>query len=410
VADTTPTPAPSAAPRQRSSSRRAAQRALLWWCSWSSRWSRRLWWHSTFSEDTDDAQVNGHLIQVSSRISGQVIKVDVEENQVVKAGDTIAELDPATTGRGGECRGALASAEANAAAANVNVPITSINTGSNLLFGRRRCQRCAFERGAGEQQLQAAHARVAQAEANNVKAEADLERYKPLVEKDVISKQQWDAAVAAAMAPRPPWPTPRLRSGRRRWRAGCRSRTGGAGAGGTKYAETGPQQVEVQTARAKQAQAQVAAGPGAARPGRTEPELHQNRGSCGGHHHPQERGNQPERRSGQNLLTLVSLEDLWITANFKETQLKAHVRGPAGGDCCRRHRQEVPRQGDADWRSHRLGAQPLSAGERDRELRQGGAARSSAHRLHRPEERRPLKPRVGFLLRLARNPRSGSTG
>ena len=55
-----------------------------------------IWWHSTYSEDTDDAQVNGHLIQVSSRINGQVLKVDVEENQVVNAGDTIAELDPAT--------------------------------------------------------------------------------------------------------------------------------------------------------------------------------------------------------------------------------------------------------------------------------------------------------------------------
>ena len=53
-----------------------------------------VWWHSTFSEDTDDAQVNGHLIQVSSRIAGQVLKVDVEENQLVKAGDPIAELDP----------------------------------------------------------------------------------------------------------------------------------------------------------------------------------------------------------------------------------------------------------------------------------------------------------------------------
>ena len=53
-----------------------------------------VWWRSTYSEDTDDAQVNGHLIQVSSRINGQVAKVDVEENQVVKAGDPIAELDP----------------------------------------------------------------------------------------------------------------------------------------------------------------------------------------------------------------------------------------------------------------------------------------------------------------------------
>ena len=54
-----------------------------------------VWWHGTFSEDTDDAQVNGHLIQVSSRIGGQVLKVDVAENQVVKQGDLIAELDPA---------------------------------------------------------------------------------------------------------------------------------------------------------------------------------------------------------------------------------------------------------------------------------------------------------------------------
>jgi membrane fusion protein, multidrug efflux system len=53
-----------------------------------------VWWHSTYSENTDDAQVEGHLIQVSTRISGQVLKVDVEDNQFVKAGDTIAELDP----------------------------------------------------------------------------------------------------------------------------------------------------------------------------------------------------------------------------------------------------------------------------------------------------------------------------
>ena len=53
-----------------------------------------IWWRSTFSEDTDDAQINGHLIQISSRIAGQVLKVDVDENQMVKAGDEIAQLDP----------------------------------------------------------------------------------------------------------------------------------------------------------------------------------------------------------------------------------------------------------------------------------------------------------------------------
>ena len=75
-----------------------------------------VWWHSTFSEDTDDAQVNGHLIQVSARVSGQVLKVDVEENQSVKAGDPIVELDPSDYQVAVEnAEAALASAQANAA-------------------------------------------------------------------------------------------------------------------------------------------------------------------------------------------------------------------------------------------------------------------------------------------------------
>ena len=92
-----------------------------------------LWWHSTYTEDTDDAQINGHLIQVSARVAGQVAKVYVEENQLVKAGDVIAELDPSDYKVAVEnAEAALASAQANAAAASVNVPITTVNTGSNL--------------------------------------------------------------------------------------------------------------------------------------------------------------------------------------------------------------------------------------------------------------------------------------
>ena len=158
-----------------------------------------IWWRSTYSEDTDDAQVEGHLIQVSTRINGHVLKVDVDENQVVKAGDPIAELDPRDYEVAVEnAKAALASAQANAAAANVNVPIIAINTGSNLSSanadvkgthaGVEQAERatagcaCARSRGAGQY----------------VKAQTDLERYRPLVEKDVISKQQFDAAVAAA--------------------------------------------------------------------------------------------------------------------------------------------------------------------------------------------------------------------
>ncbi len=282
-----------------------------------------IWWHSTFSEDTDDAQVNGHLIQVSSRIAGQVIKVNVEENQVVKAGDAIAELDPSDYQVAVEnAEAALASAKANAAAARVNVPIVTVNTGSNLSSAGHDVSGTQAGVAQAEKQLEAAHALVAQAAANNTKAQADMERYKPLVEKDVISKLQWDAAVAAADASKAALADARANE----QAAGdavrvARERELQAQAM-LKYAETGPQQVEAQSARAKQAEAQVEqaqaqldqaklnlsytkiVAPADGIITRKSVEIDQN------------------VAAGQNLLTLVSLQDLWITANFKETQLR----------------------------------------------------------------------------------------
>ena len=217
-----------------------------------------IWWRSTFSEDTDDAQVNGHLIQVSSRIAGQVIKVDVEENQMVKAGDPIAELDPRDYQVAVEnAEAALASARANAAAANVAVPITTVNTGTNLASAGADLSGATAAVAQAEKQLDAAKARVAQALANNVKAQADLARYRPLVEKDVISKQQWDAAVASADA------SAAALADAQATQQGAQDGIRVAHDKETqsrallRYAETAPQQVAAQNARAKQALAQV---------------------------------------------------------------------------------------------------------------------------------------------------------
>jgi membrane fusion protein (multidrug efflux system) len=289
-----------------------------------------IWWRSTYSEDTDDAQVNGHLIQVSARVGGQVAKVYVDENQVVKAGDVIAELDPADYKVAVEnAEAALASAEANAAAANVNVPITTINTGSNLSSADANLSGSHAAVEQAQQQLESAHAAVAQAKAGNTKAQADLERYKPLVEKDVISKQQFDAAVAAADAAKA-----QLSAARHTEQAAeegvkvARERETQALAG-LKFAQTAPQQVAAQSARAKQALAQVAqaqaqldmaklnlsytkiVAPTAGIITRKSVEINQN------------------VAPGQNLLMLVSLEGLWVTANFKETQLQHMAAGQA---------------------------------------------------------------------------------
>jgi membrane fusion protein (multidrug efflux system) len=275
-----------------------------------------VWWHSTFSEDTDDAQINGHLIQVSSRIAGQVIKLDVEENQFVKAGDTIAELDPKDFDVAVEnAEASLANAQANAAAADVNVPLTTINTGSTLRSADADVSGAHAGVEQAEQQLVGAKAQVAVAQANLTKADADLARYKPLVEKDVISKQQWDAAVAADDGAKASLANAQaaqsaasdgVRAARDRERQSQAQHNA---------AETGPQQVAVQNARAKAALAQLdqaelnlsytkIVAPAAGIITRKSVEIDQN------------------VSTGQNLLTLVSLEDLWITANFKETQLR----------------------------------------------------------------------------------------
>lgn len=282
-----------------------------------------LWWHSTFSEDTDDAQVNGHLIQVSSRIAGQVQKVYVDENQTVKKGDPIVDLDPRDLQVAVEnAKAALASAQANALAANVNIPLTTVNTGSALTSATSDVSGAHAQVMQAQQQQQAAHARVLQAQANNAKAQSDLERYKPLVEKDVISKQQFDAAVAAAAAAAASVQdalaseqaaTEAIRVARERE---AQSQAN------LKYAQTGPQQVAAQNAKAKQAEAQVQQAQAqldqallnlsytkivAPEDGiitRKSVEINQN------------------ISVGQNLLTLVSLDDIWVTANFKETQLR----------------------------------------------------------------------------------------
>jgi membrane fusion protein (multidrug efflux system) len=286
------------------------------------------WWYSTYSENTDDAQIEGHLIQVSARIGGQVLKVDVEENQVVKAGDVIAELDPGDYQVAVEkAEAALASAQANAAAAQVNVPITAVNTGSNLSSAGADVSGTQAGTSQAQQQLEAAHARVAQAKANNVKAQADLERYRPLVAKDVISKQQFDAAVAAAAAA-----SAALSDARHSEQAAgdavrvARQREAQAQAG-LKFAQTAPQQVAAQSARAKQAMAQVK---------EAQAQLDQAKLNLGYTKIVAPTAGIITRKSveinqnvapGQNLLTLVSLEGLWVTANFKETQLKHMAAG-----------------------------------------------------------------------------------
>ena len=281
------------------------------------------YWRSTLVEDTDDAQINGHLIQISSRIAGQVIHVNVGENQFVTKGTVIAELDPRDFEVAVEnAQAALASAEAAAQAAKVNVPITTVNTGSNLRSAGADLSGASASVQQAEQQFAAAEARVAEARANNFKAQSDLERYTPLVKKDVISKQQFDAAVAAADADKAALADALASQKASEDAVRVAHEREAQARAGLKYAQTAPQQVAAQSARAKQAEAQVQ---------QAQAQLDQARLNLSYTRIVAPADGIITRKSveidqnvstGQNLLTLVSLQDLWVTANFKETQLK----------------------------------------------------------------------------------------
>ena len=281
------------------------------------------WWRSTFSEDTDDAQINGHLIEVSARVAGHVKNVYVKENEKVERGKLIAELDPSDFQVAvARAQGALASAQAAAAAANVKVPITTVNTGSNLSSANADVAAAQAGLSQAEQQLDASRARVAQAQANYTKAESDLDRYKPLVQKDVISKQQYDAAVAEADAGQAAVADAQATQKAAADEVNAAREKLNQAQAMQQYAKTGPKQVLAESARARQAEAEVKEAQAALDQAKLNLGYTKIYAPVTGIITKKSVEVDENVSAGQNLLTLVSLEDLWVTANFKETQLK----------------------------------------------------------------------------------------
>jgi membrane fusion protein (multidrug efflux system) len=281
------------------------------------------YWRSTFSEDTDDAQVDGDLYQVSSRVTGQVVKVYVEDNQEVKIGDPIAEIDPRDYQVALEQAEAdLASKQAAAIQANVNVPITSVNVNTSVSTTGSDVQGTVATVEQARKQEQAAEARVAQAKANAVKSRLDVERYTPLVEKDVISKQQFDAAVAAdagnqaAVLEAEATVIAQQAAVTQAIQKLAQSRFQSA-----QSIKTGPDQVRVQQARANSAVADVQ---------QAQAKVDQARLNLGYTHITAPVTGIVNKKNvqvgvnlsiGQDVLTIIPLTNLWVTANFKETQL-----------------------------------------------------------------------------------------
>ena len=159
------------------------------------------WRYFSSYESTDDAEIDGHLMPVSARISGYVLKVNIDDNQYVQKGSVLVEIDPRDYQIAvDQARAQLADAEAAAHSAGINVPVTSVNTTSQVSASEADVETAQAGIAVAQQQSDAAAAQLAEAEANDVKAQNDLLRYKQLVAKQEISQQMYDQAVAAAKA------------------------------------------------------------------------------------------------------------------------------------------------------------------------------------------------------------------
>lgn len=284
-----------------------------------------LWRYFSSYESTDDAQVDVHLYPVSARISGYVIKVNAGDNEYVQQGNLLVEIDP----RDYEVALAQARANLNNSIAtehsqHITVPITSVSTSSQLSYQQSDVLNSQASVAAAEKQLAAAQYQIEQAEANDVKAQDDLRRYKMLVDKKEVSEQIYDQALASAHAS-----TANVAAARANAASAeaavrqAQSRLAGSQAN-ERYAETAPQQLYSTRQRARAASADV----DQKRAVLNQAEL--NLGYTKIYAPVTGEVNKTvvvglNVQPGQELLTVVPLQEVWVTANFKETQLR-HMR------------------------------------------------------------------------------------
>lgn len=277
----------------------------------------------TSYESTDDAQVDGHINSISARITGHVVSLNVQDNQYVHKGDVLVEIDPADYQVAlDRAKADYADAQAAAEAAGVTVPITSVNTTSQVSASEADVNSARAGIQVSKQQFEAAKAQLQEAEANNVKAQNDLVRYKQLVDKQEISEQQYDQAVAAAKAS-----AAAVEASRASADAAQQQVTQAQGKlvqaqANFDNARTAPRQMQVTRARAQSALAEAQRKKADLEQAELNMQYTKIIAPVDGIVSDRTVEVGQNVAPGQELMKVINLEDVWITANFKETQLR----------------------------------------------------------------------------------------
>ena len=295
-------------------------------------------WLTAGQESTDDAQVEAHVTPIAARVGGTVLAVPAPDNREVDAGQILLQIDPRDYEVAlARAEAELANAEAEAAAARANVPITSTTATSNVSTARGGVAQAEAGVAEAEQSLEAARARVVTAqaklreqEANATKAARDVERLRPLIAKQEIAQQQFDAAVADSEAKRAAADSAgaQIQEAEVAIRV-AESRIKQAHAGqeqataGLRQAQTAPEQVAQTRARASSAEARVKQAEAAVKQARLNLDYTTVKSPIKGI--VSKKSAEPGQvvQPGQPLMTVIPLDRIWISANFKETQLAA---------------------------------------------------------------------------------------
>jgi len=284
------------------------------------------WWlYARHFESTDDAQIDGHLNAISSRISGtvQYINPKLENNQYIEAGTLLVELDPNDYQAAlDHAKADLATQEADAQSAGVNVPITNTSAFSRLRFAEAARDEAAASVEAAGAELAAAQHKVQQDDAIYSRAERDRLRYQALVEKREISRSEYDARETEAEAAGQALESDRAMVLSINQKIVQARKLVAQRESQIEDARTAPQRVidakaksQFSAGKVAQAKADVRTAelnlsytkiyaPVSGVIGRKTVELGQ------------------RIQAGQSLLAIVPVDDIWVTAEFKETQLK----------------------------------------------------------------------------------------
>ena len=284
-----------------------------------------IYWQQTRQfESTDDAQVEVHLNPISARIDGSITKVYVEDNQMVKAGDPLVDLDPQDFQVAlNQARAQLSQARSMVTAQQPNVPITEVENATNLLTGESSVAGAQAALGAAEHDRDSAAARLAESEANSARAQADLERYKILISKEEVSQQEYDQIAATAKAQAATvaanqaavQSAARVVDQRRAQVDDSQSRL-------AQYRRTAPQQVAIRQANVRSQEANVENIQAQVEQAQLKLSYSKIVAPVAGIVMKRSAEVGAHITAGQPLLVLAQMGDLWVTANFKETQLR----------------------------------------------------------------------------------------